>query len=302
MALRRWAALRSGAMSRSVLAAAIGALVLGGCGDSETEDRPTARGGTAKVADPGPVHVHGLGVNPRDGALFIATHTGLFRSARGEQASRRIAGRYQDTMGFTVVGPDEFLGSGHPDGRENLPPFLGLIRSTDAGRNWKPVSLLGKVDFHVLEARRDAVYGYGSDMETRQARFLRSANGGRTWSPLGAPEPLVSLAINPDRGSELIASGERGVYQSDDSGRRWTRIEGPAGLVAWTSAGWLVVDATGSVWKGARDREWTRLGETGGPPAALEAATDEALYVALHDGTIKRSDDGGRNWRVRARP
>ena len=29
------------------------------------------------AADPGPVHVHGLGVNPADGALFIATHTGL---------------------------------------------------------------------------------------------------------------------------------------------------------------------------------------------------------------------------------
>jgi hypothetical protein len=29
------------------------------------------------AADPGPVHVHGLGINPADEALFIATHTGL---------------------------------------------------------------------------------------------------------------------------------------------------------------------------------------------------------------------------------
>ena len=27
----------------------------------------------------GPVHVHGLGVNPADGSLLIATHTGTYR-------------------------------------------------------------------------------------------------------------------------------------------------------------------------------------------------------------------------------
>jgi hypothetical protein len=77
--------------------------------------------------------------------------------------ARRVADRFQDTMGFTVTGPDRFLGSGHPDGREGLSPFLGLIRSTDAGRTRQPVSLLGERDFHVLEAAGSRVYGYGSD-------------------------------------------------------------------------------------------------------------------------------------------
>ncbi|MDQ3275042.1 MAG: exo-alpha-sialidase, partial [Actinomycetota bacterium] len=64
-------------------------------------------------ADPGVVHVHGLGINPKDGALFVATHTGVFRIPESGQAVR-IADRWQDTMGFTVVGPDHFLASGHP--------------------------------------------------------------------------------------------------------------------------------------------------------------------------------------------
>src|SRR3712207_5291105 len=81
------------------------------------------------VEDPGPIHVHGLGTNPRDGALFIATHTGLFRLVATEKVATRVGDSYQDTMGFAVVGPDRFLGSGHPDGREQAPPFLGLIRS-----------------------------------------------------------------------------------------------------------------------------------------------------------------------------
>jgi len=33
--------------------------------------------------DPGPVHVHGLAINPADGALFIATHKGLYRIGQG---------------------------------------------------------------------------------------------------------------------------------------------------------------------------------------------------------------------------
>ena len=39
---------------------------------------------------------------------------------------------------------------------------------------------------------------------------------------------------------------------------------------------------------------WQSVGATGGQPAAFDSAGDE-LYVALHDGTIKRSADGGEN-------
>ena len=56
-------------------------------------------------------------------------------------------------MGFTVVGPDRFLGSGHPDAagiRQGKPARLGLIESTDAGDSWASRSLSGEVDFHAL--------------------------------------------------------------------------------------------------------------------------------------------------------
>lgn len=43
-------------------------------------------------------------------------------------------------------------------------------------------------------------------------------------------------------------------------------------------------------------------GEVGGQPAALLAVGKDELYVALHDGTIKRSTDGGANWTVPSRP
>ena len=108
-------------------------------------------------------------------------------------------------MGFTVVGADRFLGSGHPDLRERRPPFLGLIESGDAGRSWRAVSLEGKADFHVLEASGPRVYGYGSDFKSREERFMTSTDGGRSWKRLAAPEALISLAISPSDPRRVVA-------------------------------------------------------------------------------------------------
>jgi photosystem II stability/assembly factor-like uncharacterized protein len=255
------------------------------------------------MGDPGAVHVHGLGVNPADGALFIATHTGLFRVERGEAQARRVADRFQDTMGFSVVGPDRFLGSGHPDGRDDLPPFLGLIETVDAGRSWNPVSLTGKRDFHVLEAAGRRIYGFGSDFETRKAALLLSGDGGRSWREARVPEPLVSLAIDPTDPGRALASGEQGLYVSSDGGQRWRSLAARVGLLAWPSADAAYLVALDGRVSRSPDAgvSWDPVGDVGGPPSAFESAGEE-LYVALHDGTIKRSADGGRSWLLRLRP
>jgi hypothetical protein len=203
---------------------ALGPLACGG-----QQDEKAKRGPGPVIEDPGPIHVHGLGVNPADGALFVATHTGLFRAARGERRAERFADRYQDTMGFTITGPDQFLGSGHPDGRDKLPPFLGLIRSTDAGRTWEPVSLLGERDFHVLEAAGQQIYGFGSDFDSQQTSLLVSDDGGRTWDERTPPEPLTSLAIDPRDPERVVATGERGIYSSTDLAPAVRRAR-PAGM------------------------------------------------------------------------
>ena len=288
----RWA-LAIGALA---VAAAVTALWVGGVLGERSASRPAA------PDDPGPIHVHGLGVNPRDGALFVATHTGLFRAPAGESKATRVGDLHQDTMGFTVVGPDRFLGSGHPDPRTGDPPFLGLIRSGDGGESWQPVSLRGDADFHVLEATGETVYGFGSDYDSRRAQFLVSADGGRTWDERDVPEPLISLAVNPDDPEQLVASGERGLHESNDGGRTWKPRAGPAGLIAWLGAGRLaLVTGNGDVHVSADGTAWRRAGNAGGQPAAFEVAEDD-LYVALHDGTIKRSPDEGRSWTVRSSP
>jgi hypothetical protein len=253
-------------------------------------------------SDPGPVHVHGLGINPADRSLFIATHTGMFRVEEGETKATRVTNRYQDTMGFTIVGPNRFLGSGHPDVNEarakGLPPLLGLIESRDAGQTWEPISLLGEADFHVLRSIGKRVYGY--DATNRRLMFSRDA--GRTWTQRPPPAPVVDLAVDPTRPTHILAATPSALFESSDEGRRWQPIGDRAGLLAWPNVSSLyLVDGGGEVFRsGNRARGWNSVGDIGGEPAAFLADGD--LYVALHDGTIKRSADSGRSWEIRSTP
>jgi photosystem II stability/assembly factor-like uncharacterized protein len=255
--------------------------------------------------DAGPVHVHGLGVDPADGALFVATHTGLFRVGAGETNAARVAGSAQDTMGFTVVGPNHFLGSGHPDPVEavenDLPPHLGLIESTDAGRTWVTVSLAGEADFHVLRAHGDHVYG----VDASTGRFLASTDGGRSWQERPLPGRIYDLVADPTTATRLVAATEQELAGSRDGGRSWRRVgPGVAALLAWPERDRLyAMLGDGSV-RNSRDggTTWRDVGSAGGEPAAFASGSDGDLYAALHDGTIKHSRDGGRTWRVRSRP
>ena len=259
---------------------------------------------TSSSADPGPVHVHALGVNPADDALFIATHTGLYRVAADDEQARRLSDRHQDTMGFTVIGPDRFLGSGHPDLRDDLPPHLGLIESADAGETWEPISLLGEADFHVLRLAGQRVYGYDSSND----RLLVSADRGETWAELEQPGPIVDLAVSPIDPSRIVVASvgglEEGLFESQDAGRTWERIGDVVGLLAWpTNRQLFVVTGSGEVLASADGgRRLDRRGDIGGEPAAFLGQHPTQLYVALHDGTIKRSADGGATWTVRSTP
>lgn len=268
-------------------------LALSGCGDGDDAPQPPPTSG-----DPGVIHVHGLGRNPADGALFIATHTGLFRVGPGDRSAERVAGLYQDTMGFTVVGADHFLGSGHPGSIENDPPFLGLIESRNAGSSWRPISLRGDVDLHVLEAQGRTVYGFGSDWDTREARFLRSDNRGRTWTRLAAPEELLGLAIDPEDARVSVALGEQRSWLSTDGGASWRPLAAPGGMVTWTpQLGLISVDLNGAIRRASEPTaKWSEVGQLPGPPAALEGVGEE-LLAATHDSRVLTSRDGGKTWR-----
>lgn len=252
------------------------------------------------VGDPGVSHVHGLGVNPADDALYIATHHGTFRLGSDKKVER-VGESYQDTMGFTVAGADRFLGSGHPDSegfRRGQPPRLGLIESTDAGETWRSVSLSGEVDFHGLAFAHGRVYGWDSG----SGRFMVSSDA-KSWDTRSAL-PLTNFAVDPADEAHLLGSGPGGLLKSGDGGRTWAGMPGsPLVVFSWTAAAGLVgVTEDGAVHHSPdAGATWAPAGQLPGSPQAL-LATATAWYAAAADegGTtgIYRSSDAGRNWEL----
>ncbi|WP_217914777.1 F510_1955 family glycosylhydrolase [Miltoncostaea marina] len=273
--------------ARVLLGAATAVLVLlaAACGGGTEAEAP--------AAESDPIHAHGLGLNPADGALYIATHTGLFRMESGSDEAARVGDRRQDTMGFTVAGADRFLGSGHPDLREGLPPLLGLVESLDRGRSWEPISLLGKADFHALRATGSFIHGY----DASGGRLMISDDGGQTWR-VRRPPPLMDLVVDPDDPSRIVAASEGGLIVSRNDGRSWRPLGGQPGLLAWPRRDALYalsLDGELSV-SGDGGASWARAGRVGGRPEAMTAPTSERLIVALEHGALRSSSDGGRTW------
>ena len=276
-----------------------GALVLGACGEDSTvgsEGPAPAQGDTRAELE----HIHGLGVDPGSGGLYVATHYGLFRAAEDQTTLQRAGSSRQDIMGFSVVGRRRFIGSGHPDPSENQNPNLGLIESRDGGRSWRNISLLGEADFHVLESAGPRVYGF----DGTQGRLMVSSDGGRSWQQRRPPAGVFGLAIDPANRDRVVVSTERGLFSSTTAGESWRPVdERLAGLLAWPRPKQLyLIDGQGQV-QLSRDggRVWQVVGDLGGQPAAFIASGTD-LYAALGDGSVKRSTDGGRLWTVRATP
>ncbi|CAN5130040.1 hypothetical protein BH20ACT9_BH20ACT9_03490 [soil metagenome] len=270
------------------------ALLAAGCAAGQR----ASRAGPQESGDPGVVHVHGLGVDPVDDTLYAATHTGLFAVA-GDGGARRVGGGYHDLMGFTIVGHDDFVASGHPDlasddlQRPGRPPLLGLVHSDDQGRSWEPISLLGDVDFHSLEHVHGRVYGW----DATSGRFMVSDDR-RHWRTRSRA-PLLDFAVSPDDPELIVATSQDGLVRSTDGGRTWNPAAAePALVIAWRRDGPVAATGRGRVLAGdASGEHWRTRGDLGGPPAALLAQGDD-LYAAVHNQGLLRSGDGGATWRL----
>jgi hypothetical protein len=268
-------------------------LLLGACqGGAQHENGAQDAGepGGDQGGDVELAHIHGLGINPADDDLYVASHHGVFHvPEQGEP--EQIAGHTQDVMGFTIVGPDHFVASGHPGpGDTGQPGNLGLIESTDAARTWESVSLSGEADFHALEAKHNRVYGF--DVVSGQ---LMVSEDRQQWDRR-ATVPMADIAVSPDDPDLVLATTEEGPVRSADGGRSFTVIEDAPTLVFvdWPATERLVgVDPDGGVRVSADGgANWAEEGAVPGRPAAILAHDEHEVYVATDEGIHHSGDNG----------
>lgn len=276
--------LRLGAVAASL------SLMLAACGQPPS-DAPS---------DPGIGHVHGLGIDPADGAIYVAGHYGLFKVTSTETA-QRVAGRIQDHMGFTVTGPRTFLASGHPPAGSGRSPHLGLIRTTDAGLTWTSVSHDGTADFHSLQPAGESLYAFDS----QTGKVWRSADGGATWNQ-GTAKQVIDLGASAAQPYQLYATTPEGLLVSHDGGANFTAV-GRTPLLSHVDVpakGVLVgAGADGAIHTSDDGgATWVKGGRLPGQASAFTAIDGQRLLAALKDGTVLESRNGGRDFSVAFKP
>lgn len=235
-------------------------------------------------------HVHGIGMNPGDGLVYVASHHGVFRLDDGSPTL--VADRAQDTMGFVIAAPDRFLASGHPAIGSDDPNPLGLIESTDRADTWSPLSLAGRADLHAIDTAGDVIYAFGSSGE-----IIASEDGGADWRSLVRGQ-FLDIAADPTAPDRLLATTDAGALLSITQGEDPVEVAAAPLMVMIdrTLDGLIVgVDPTGTVVTSEDDgATWTERGTLGAPPQALSVRS--ATWFAAIEGGLLQSTDAGATW------
>ncbi|WP_371413094.1 F510_1955 family glycosylhydrolase [Mycolicibacterium sp. GF69] len=253
-------------------------------GACSSADSPSGRSNPSGLA-----HIHGMGLDS-DGVLYAGTHYGVYRLAR-ERNPELVGDVVHDFMGFTVVGPNHFMGSGHPGAdSDDTPPNLGLIESTDGGQTWHSLSMTGEADFHSLDYRHGLVFGL--DSGTRSVMVTADK---KTWYRR-AEISAVDIAVSPTDPNGVLATTGTGLLRSVDQAKTFTPVADtpPLILLSWPDEGPLIgITPTGMVYASQdAGTTWQARRDLGERPQAVEAAGRGLVFVATDRG-IHRSTDNG---------
>lgn len=203
------------------------------------------------------------------------------------------------SIGALAVAPSKpqviYVGTGEADMRSDIAQGVGMFRSVDAGRSWRPIGLddsqqIGRILVDPTEPDVVLVAALGHPYGANQTRgVFRSVDGGKTWTRSlykDADTGAIDLAAEPGQLHVVYASLWQtrrppwnvyppssgpggGLYRSEDGGQTWSALSG-RGLPA-------------------------RPGRIGIAVSPSQPRRVFALVDAT-DGGLYRSDDRGASW------
>ena len=165
-------------------------------------------------------------------------------------------------VGLGQLGGDLHALTFAPEGRIFYGQHGGLQISSDAGTSWTSPSNTGDaMAISSSPAQPEVIYQAGHDL------FLKSTDGGDTWSALGFGNlpgtDIHGFAVAPENGWLYANIAGQGLYRSTDANGNW---------------------------------EFVSSGTGGAMTLAAGPGTPATLYAATMDQGLLRSDDGGENW------
>ncbi len=209
------------------------------------------------------------------------------------------------SIGAIAIAPSDpnvvWVGTGESFIRSNVSLGNGVYRSTDAGRTWRHMGLekTGRiprviVDPHDPNVVFVAALGtcYGPQPERGVYRTL---DGGKTWDKVlfvDEKTGVSDLAIDPRNPNTLLA----GTWQIDI--KTWGRTSGGPG------SGVFVTRDRGATWKRLTKDEGLPEPPLGKIAVAFAPSDPERAYALIETGdkgSLWRSDDGGKKWKLTSR-
>jgi photosystem II stability/assembly factor-like uncharacterized protein len=296
------------------LVAVLGVLVIGCGGESSGSATVTERPLSDRLVDLSkkPPYVNALDVDPATGDYLLTTNRGFWRidpeAGEVEQLKGRVTAEGgTSTVGtfleLLVTGPGTLLGSGHPDSKQELPPYLGLIESGDGGATWRVISRLGEADLHKIVVKHDRIYAIDAVI----AAVLVSTDDGKTFTEQFTPrdEVLIDLEVDPEDPDHFFGSTETQLFRTQDGGKTWRPSDmGDRIRLVWPAPdAFYRADQDGTVHRSSDGGlRWEEVGTVPGEPYKFKALDTEHLLLALSDGTIVETEDGGTTWTEAFRP
>lgn len=245
------------------------------------------------------LHVSSLAYDPRAEMVLAGTHgRGLYRSRDGgrtwEHASSGLTKEHVYSVGYTYDGDRTVLYAGTEP--------VSLFRSFDLGDHWQELPEIGRVPGHekwTFPAPPHLAHTKSLAVDPHDARtlyaaieqgaLLKSVDGGASWREIRSyesPNDFVYHDIHqivpvPSHPGRIYFTSGCGLYRTEDFGVTWRQLTTRHERIGYPDQ--LVVSP--------HDPDILFMAGAEHNPATW--------FRSFHArGSVVRSDDGGRTWRI----
>jgi len=234
-------------------------------------------------------HIHQIKVVEKK--ALVLTHEGLFELA-GKNDMKLVGKDKIDVMGFTTLGKALFA-SGHPPQGSKAPNPVGLVKSIDGGLSWEAVSLVGKVDFHLLEGAGSELYG----ADSQSGNLLHSADSGMTWNSLGT-NTFTDIAVSPEMPGTAIAIKNSELLLTESAFKSTSKIMSKLKItqIEWNKSGFYALSGSSLYNSTNFGKSWTKISSFKGATGIL-SASDRLMLVTV-GADIYTSSNAGKKFKV----
>jgi photosystem II stability/assembly factor-like uncharacterized protein len=226
------------------------------------------------------------------------------------------------SIGAIAVAPSNanlvYVGTGEPDIRSQHSYGIGMFKSTDAGKTWKPIGLentrqIGRVVVDPKDANRVYVAALGNVYAPSQDRGVyRSLDGGATWKKIlsnpASPNDVgaIDVAIDEKNPRTLYASlwatrrppwsvyapsnmPGGGLFKSTDGGDTWKPLTSGLPIDQFVGKIGIAVSLSNP------NRLWAVVDNLGAGNSPARGGRGPQLTPK---GGVYISDDAGANWKL----